>query len=77
MVTQVRSGKGWSLPHALYSQLRPGILTLYTKGWSPFTFSHTLLGQRTNVRAVNSHRLISSTVKRSRAILQCDQAVKQ
>ena len=68
MVTQVRSGKGWSLPHALYSQLRPGILTLYTKGWSPFTFSLTLLGQ-INVRAaVNSHRLISSTVKRSRAI---------
>ena len=30
-----------------------------------------------NVRVVNSHWLISSTVKRSRAILQCSQAVKQ
>jgi len=29
------------------------------------------------VRVVNSHWLTSSTVKRSRAILQCSQAVKQ
>jgi len=26
MVTQARSGKGWSLPHALYSQLRPACI---------------------------------------------------
>jgi len=30
-----------------------------------------------NVRVVNSHELISSTVKQSRAILQCGQTVKQ
>jgi len=29
------------------------------------------------MRAVNGHQLISSTVKRSRVILQCGQAVKQ
>jgi len=30
-----------------------------------------------NVCVVNSHQLISSTVKWSRAIFQCSQAVKQ
>jgi len=29
MVTQARSGKGWSLPYALYSQLRPGLNPVY------------------------------------------------
>ena len=41
------------------------------KGWSHFAFFHILLGQRTNVGVVNSHWLTSSTVKQSRAILQC------
>jgi len=29
------------------------------------------------MRVVNAHQLISSTVKQSRAILQCSQVVKQ
>ena len=55
---------------------KTGILT--KEGVESLRFLLYIIGSKDkNVHVVNSHQLISSTVKWSRAILQCSQAVKQ
>jgi len=69
--------EGVVTPIRIVLTAKTGILTLYTKeGVELLCFLPYTIGSKDKMcmQSINSHRLISSMVKRSRAILQCSQS---